>query len=114
MAFQGHFPMSAFGELGLPPYAFAIDGVEYFGGVGYLKAGLSAADAITTVSPTYAREIRTPAFGAGLDGLINSRAGALHGITNGIDADAWNPTSDAALAQEAAGVDRAAPVAQSR
>ena len=56
MAFQGHFPMSIFGELGLPPQAFTIDEVEYYGGVGYLKAGLRLSDRITTVSPTYARE----------------------------------------------------------
>ena len=99
LVFQGHFGWDVFHRLDLPPHAY-YEGIEYYGGVGYLKAGLAAADAITTVSPTYAREIRTPAFGAGLDGLINSRAYALHGITNGIDAEAWNPTSDAALAQD--------------
>ena len=56
-----------------------------------LKAGLQAAWAITTVSPTYAQEIRTPEFGMGLDGLINMRAADLHGIVNGIDADIWDP-----------------------
>ncbi len=76
----------------------ALDGVEYYGGVGFLKAGLQAAWAITTVSPTYAQEIRTPEFGMGLDGLINMRAADLYGIVNGIDVELWNPATDAHLA----------------
>ena len=76
----------------------ALDGVEYYGGVGFLKAGLQAAWAITTVSPTYAQEIRTPAFGMGLDGLLSARAADLYGIVNGIDTDVWNPETDAHLA----------------
>jgi starch synthase len=99
MAFQGHFPMSIFGELGLPPQALTIDGVEYYGGVGYLKAGLRLADRITTVSPTYAREILTPEFGMGLDGLLRTRAAVVQGIVNGIDDTVWNPATDAALPQ---------------
>ena len=99
LAFQGHFPISIFGELGLPARALAIDGVEYFGGVGYLKAGLQLADRITTVSPTYAREIMTPEFGMALDGLLRSRASVVQGIVNGIDDEVWNPATDAALAQ---------------
>ncbi|TIV12391.1 MAG: starch synthase, partial [Mesorhizobium sp.] len=71
--------------------AMQLDGVEYYGGVGFLKAGLQAAWAITTVSPTYAQEIRSPEFGMGLDGLINMRATDLYGIVNGIDVDIWNP-----------------------
>lgn len=98
LVFQGHFSADIFPRLDLPPHAF-YEGLEYYGGVGYLKAGLAAADVITTVSPTYAQEIRTPAFGAGLDGLVNARADVLHGITNGIDAEAWNPATDPALAQ---------------
>ncbi len=94
LAFQGQFPASIFPELGLPPEAMALDGVEYYGGVGFLKAGLQAAHAITTVSPTYAQEIRTPAFGMGLDGLLNLRAGSVHGILNGIDVETWNPQTD--------------------
>ena len=99
LAFQGHFPPSAFAELGLPERALTIDGVEYFGGVGYLKAGLRLADTITTVSPTYAREITTPEFGMALDGLLRSRASVLHGILNGIDDVVWNPAADVALPQ---------------
>ncbi len=99
LAFQGHFPLSEFWGLGLPERALTIDGVEYFGGVGYLKAGLRLADGITTVSPTYAREIMTPEFGMALDGLLRSRASVLHGILNGIDDTVWNPAADSALAQ---------------
>lgn len=94
LAFQGQFGAGIFGELGLPAEAMSLDGVEYYGGVGYLKAGLQAAWAITTVSPTYAQEIRVPEFGMGLDGLINLRAADLHGIVNGIDVDIWNPATD--------------------
>ncbi|MBV8105352.1 MAG: glycogen synthase GlgA [Hyphomicrobiales bacterium] len=99
LAFQGHFPLSTFWELGLPERALTIDGVEYFGGVGYLKAGLRLADGITTVSPTYAREITTPEFGMALDGLLRSRASTLHGILNGIDDVVWNPAADPAVPQ---------------
>ena len=98
IAFQGWFPPGAFGYLELPPQAFAIDGVEYHGGVGYLKAGLACADAITTVSPTYAEEIATADYGMGLEGLIGARKASLHGIVNGIDTDVWNPETDPLLA----------------
>ena len=97
LAFQGQFPAAIFPLLGLPEAAMSVDGVEYYGGVGYLKAGLQAASAVTTVSPTYAQEIRTPEFGMGLDGLLNARMGDLHGIVNGIDTDVWDPQTDALL-----------------
>lgn len=97
IAFQGQFPASIFALLGLPPEAFAIDGVEYYGTVSYLKGGLSLADAISTVSPSYAQEICTPEFGMGLDGLLRARQGVLHGIVNGIDTTVWNPVTDADL-----------------
>ncbi len=103
LAFQGHFPASIFPELGLPPQAMSVDGVEYYGGVGFLKAGLQAAGAITTVSPTYAREIRTPAFGMGLDGLLTLRGESVVGILNGIDVEAWNPAADAYLSASFSG-----------
>src|SRR5271166_6291613 len=99
LAFQGHFSLSEFSGLGLPETALTIDGVEYFGGVGYLKAGLRLADAIATVSPTYAREIMTPEHGMALDGLLRSRAPVLHGILNGIDDSIWDPAADPALVQ---------------
>ena len=94
LAFQGQFGAGIFGELGLPAPAMALDGVEYYGGVGFLKAGLQAAWAITTVSPTYAQEIRTPEFGMGLDGLIACARPICIGIVNGIDTDIWNPATD--------------------
>jgi starch synthase len=72
--------------------------VEYYGGIGFLKAGLANADAITTVSPTYATEIRDPGFGMGLEGLIRARAAVASGIVNGIDTSVWNPGTDTALA----------------
>ena len=98
LAFQGQYPASLFPALGLPPAAFGIEGVEYFGQVGFLKAGLWFADRITTVSPTYAMEIRTAAGGMGLDGLLRGRGGAVSGILNGIDDAEWNPATDAHLA----------------
>lgn len=97
MAFQGHYGADLFPALGLPPQAMAIDGIEYHGGISFLKAGLAAASRITTVSPTYAREIREPGFGMGLEGLIRGREGDVSGIVNGIDTAVWNPASDAAL-----------------
>lgn len=98
LAFQGKFEAGIFPRLGLPWEAFAAQGLEYYGGVGFLKAGLWYADAISTVSPTYAAEIRTPAEGMGLDGLLRGRRAALHGVLNGIDLDEWNPATDAHLA----------------
>lgn len=98
MAFQGWFGPEVFARLELPESAWLLDGVEYHGGIGMLKGGLSSADAITTVSPTYAREIRSSAFGMGLEGLIVERGDAVHGILNGIDANAWNPATDTMLA----------------
>jgi starch synthase len=98
LAFQGQFPATLLAELGLPPQAFAMEGVEYYGRIGFLKGGLALADRITTVSPRYAMEIRTPEFGMGLDGLLRSRAGVLTGILNGIDTEYWNPATDTYLA----------------
>jgi starch synthase len=99
IAFQGQFPATIFPSLGLPDAAFAIDGIEYYGNVGFLKGGLQSADAITTVSPTYAEEIRTPEGGMGLDGLLRARRDVLTGIVNGIDSGIWNPATDEALAE---------------
>ena len=99
IAFQGQFPATVFGPLGLPQQAFAIDGLEYYGNVGYLKGGLATADAITTVSPTYAQEICTPEYGMGLDGLLRARRHVLRGIVNGIDTDVWDPAADALISE---------------
>ncbi len=97
IAFQGRYDAGVFAGLGLPDAAFAIDGVEYYGGVGLLKAGLAAADAITTVSPGYAEEIRRGEFGMGLEGLIEARRDRVRGIVNGIDPAIWSPETDASL-----------------
>ena len=94
LAFQGHFPAALLAALQLPPQSMALSGVEYFGGIGFLKAGLQLSDRITTVSPTYAREIMTPESGMALDGLLRSRAAFVSGIVNGIDIDVWNPAKD--------------------
>ncbi len=94
LAFQGQFPAALFPRLGLPDAAFSIDGVEYFGGVGFLKAGIFHADRITTVSPTYAAEIRAPEGGMGLDGLLRGRGADLSGILNGLDTAEWDPATD--------------------
>lgn len=99
MAFQGTFGAEIFAQLRLPLHAFSMDGVEYYNGVGYLKAGVECADVVTTVSPTYADEIRTPAFGMGLEGLLNNRSETVFGVLNGIDMEAWNPANDTALKQ---------------
>ena len=98
IAFQGRFDAAVFATVGLPATAWSLDGVEYYGGVGYLKGGLAAADAITTVSPTYAAEIGEARFGMGLEGLIEARRSRVSGILNGIDAAVWDPATDAALA----------------
>ncbi|MBL6453738.1 glycogen synthase GlgA [Belnapia sp. T6] len=98
LAFQGQYPAELFSRLGLPPEAFSIEGLEYFGEVGFLKAGLWYADRITTVSPTYAAEIRTAEGGMGLDGLLRSRAAVVSGILNGLDTAEWNPATDRHLA----------------
>ncbi len=98
LAFQGHFPAALLRSLLLPPQALSLEGVEYFGGIGFLKAGLRFADRITTVSPTYAAEIRTPEGGMALDGLLRLRSAVVSGILNGIDDAVWNPASDPHLA----------------
>jgi starch synthase len=98
LAFQGQFDRRLLAHLGLPPHAYGPDGVEYYGDIGFLKAGLRLADRITTVSPTYAAEICTSEGGMGLDGLLRGRADRLSGILNGIDEGVWNPASDPLIA----------------
>ena len=94
LAYQGQFPRQMLADIGLPPKSFDIDGVEYYGAIGYLKTGLQLADRITTVSPTYAVEIQGPEAGMGLDGLLRVRSSVLSGILNGIDDTVWNPETD--------------------
>lgn len=97
IAFQGLFPAETIAPLGLPPERFTREGYEFWGHVGFLKAGLMDADRITTVSPTYARELAEPAFGHGLEGVIAARRADLSGVLNGIDEDVWNPAEDASI-----------------
>ncbi len=99
LAYQGKFPKEMLSDIGLPPESFVIDGVEYYGEIGFLKAGLQFADRITTVSPTYAREIQEGDAGMGLDGLLRARSNVLSGILNGIDISVWDPGADPRIAR---------------
>jgi starch synthase len=97
LAYQGLFDASHWDDLGLPDTAFSLDGLEFHGQISFMKAGLFYADGISTVSPTYAREIQTPEQGCGLDGLLRSRANVLTGILNGVDDAVWNPAHDSLI-----------------
>ena len=95
LKFQGKWNVKDVKNItGLPDYFFTPDKLEAYKDANLLKGGLVYADAITTVSPTYAEEIKTPFYGEGLDGLLNARANSLRGILNGIDYDDFNPTTD--------------------
>lgn len=94
IAFQGLFEWPAHRELGLSDELFHSEAIEYYGKTGFLKAGIALSDKITTVSPTYARELLTPEFGMGLEGLLQARKDDLCGILNGIDLEVWNPQTD--------------------
>ncbi len=98
LAFSGSVARDLLSLLGLPPHAYAIDGVEFYGTISLLKAGLQFADRITTVSPTYATEICTDEGGMGFGGLLRTRANVLSGILNGIDTTVWDPARDPLLA----------------
>lgn len=97
LAYQGLVQAEAADGLGLPPEWWQMDGLEFHGRLALIKGGLAFADRLTTVSPRYAQEIQTPAFGCGLDGLLRHRADVLSGILNGIDTAQWNPAADPAL-----------------
>ncbi len=97
IAFTGATDASRMHSLRLDPGRYAIDGYEFYGGISALKAGLMGADALTTVSPTYAEELMTPEYGMGLDGVMRHRQAALTGILNGIDEQAWDPATDPAI-----------------
>lgn len=94
LAFQGQFAFHIAPRLELPSSALDVDCLEYYGGIGFLKGGLTCSDIVTTVSPTYAREILSPELGMGLDGVLQTRRSALYGIVNGIDTEVWNPAVD--------------------
>ena len=94
LGYQGNFPAATIGDLGLSPALFHPDGLEFWGELSFLKAGIVWSDAITTVSPTYAREIQTSEYGAGLDGVLRDRTAKISGILNGVDYAEWSPDID--------------------
>lgn len=94
IAYQGLFPAAAFQRMNLPDEFNNKDGLEYYGQVGFLKGGILFADRVTTVSPRYAREIQTPEFGCGLEGVVQSRVDDLFGLINGVDTSVWDPSAD--------------------
>lgn len=99
LAFQGNFPRAVLELTGLPAELFTWDKLEFWGNLNFLKGGCVYADRLTTVSPTYAREITTPAFGWGLEGVLRHRGAALTGILNGVDTEHWDPARDPYLPQ---------------
>jgi starch synthase len=99
LAYQGIFPQVALRKSGLPARLFAIDALEFYGKLNFLKGGLLFADYLSTVSPRYAKEIQTPEYGAGLEGVIAQRADRLVGILNGVDYSIWSPETDTLIAQ---------------
>ncbi|MDR0621690.1 MAG: glycogen synthase [Deltaproteobacteria bacterium] len=92
--FLGLAPPEARGLIGLPEFYYGLEGMEYYGQLSYLKAGIVYSKAVVTVSPTYAREIQTPEGGNGLDGVLRLHSGKLSGIVNGVDYVSWNPAAD--------------------
>lgn len=99
LGYQGLFPLSTLEITGLSASLFHPEGIEFFGKINFLKAGIVGADVITTVSKTYAEEILAPEFGFGLDGILRKRSSSLVGILNGIDTMEWNPSSDKFIAR---------------
>ena len=100
LAYQGVFSQQVFNDLHLPGELWSMQGIEFYGNASFIKGGIAFADKVTTVSPTYAKEILSPEFGYGLDGLLNSRSTDLSGILNGIDDKHWNPGTDRYLEQK--------------
>ena len=114
LAYAGLFPRGEFEVLGLPPALWSPDYLEFHGSWSMLKAGLVFSDVITTVSPTYALEIQTPAFGCGFDGLLRHLSAKLRGILNGIDDLVWNPATDPLLARTYSAADVEAGKSENR
>lgn len=114
LAFQGVFPPITVQQLDLPPSCFSINGVEYYGDMSFLKAGLYYADHITTVSPNYAREIQQNELGFGLQGLLSLRRDSLTGMLNGIDTEEWDPSTDPHLASQFSSADMTGKAANKR
>jgi starch synthase len=98
IGYQGLFPREKLAVCGLPPETYHPEGVEYWGGISLLKAGIVYSDAVTTVSPTYSREIQTSEFGLGMEGILRNKSAALHGILNGADYSVWDPATDPHIA----------------
>jgi starch synthase len=98
LGYQGNFDSSLIGPLGLPPSLLSLDGLEFYGKLSYLKGGVVFADAITTVSEAYAREIQTKEYGFGMDGLLSWRSSVLSGVLNGVDYQSWDPRTDPFIA----------------
>lgn len=94
LGYQGLFSADKLPTCGIPVSEFHLEGLEYWGQMSLLKAGIVYADAITTVSPRYSREIQTPEFGMGMDGVLRKRSDDLYGILNGADYTSWNPATD--------------------
>ncbi|MES2692204.1 MAG: glycogen synthase GlgA [Verrucomicrobiota bacterium] len=97
IAFQGLFPAKLFARTNLPDELYHIDGLEYYSQMNMMKGGILFADRVTTVSPRYAKEIQTPEFGCGLDGVVQTRAEDIVGLLNGVDNSVWNPAVDGLL-----------------
>jgi starch synthase len=98
LQYQGVFPAATFAALGLPAWLWHPDSIEFHGSLNFMKAGLVFSDQLTAVSPGYSREILTPQFGAGLDGVLRKRESQLSGIINGIDPVYWSPAQNPLLA----------------
>ncbi len=106
LAYQGNFPRTELEALGIPWSYFGLDGVEFWGNLGFMKAGLVRADQVTTVSPSYAKEIQTTEGGFGLDGVLRNVKRGVVGILNGIDGHEWNTATDVLLPQRYSAADR--------
>jgi len=98
MGYLGLVPREGVGNIGLPDKYYRMEGLEFYGRMSLLKAGIVYAQRVVTVSPTYALEVQTPEFGFGLDGLMRSIRERFHGILNGVDYRVWNPETDEYLA----------------
>jgi starch synthase len=105
MGYQGRFPAGKLYDLGLDPRLMNREALEYFGDINFLKGGIAFSDAVSTVSPTYAREIQTAEYGFGLDGFLRTRSRNVFGILNGADYSDWNPETDRHIAQNYSAAD---------
>src|SRR5215471_10137624 len=106
IGYQGLFPKTALSDVALDPTVYRPDRMEFFGQVSYIKGGIAFADELSTVSPTYAREIQTPEYGFGLEGALRARSADLTGILNGADYERWNPETDRHIARNYSATDR--------